>query len=147
MQLTRFFYCYCIQLISSSSLCIPQLSFSFTFVSFISFTVADDLILRSIWEVPGLWMLSLSLSGARQRSGGSLSLPIGFRTGILASNFILKTGGFLKYQINFPLWVTGAHPFQPFSGVVGLAFSLLLAGIFYPKQPLYKKTTTKMIKD
>ncbi|KAL8488152.1 hypothetical protein ACS0TY_023984 [Phlomoides rotata] len=96
---------------------------------------------RSIWEVPGLWLLSLSLSGARQRSGGSLTLPIGFRAGILASSFILKMGGFLKYQINFPLWVTGGLPFQPFSGVVGLAFSLVLAVIFYPRQPLFKKTT------
>ncbi|KAL0308383.1 UNVERIFIED_CONTAM: Embryogenesis-associated protein [Sesamum radiatum] len=87
---------------------------------------------RSIWEIPGLWLLSLSLSGARQRSQGSLSLPIGLRTGILVSNFILRTGGFLTYQPNFPLWLTGGRPFQPFSGVVGLAFSLVLAVILYP---------------
>lgn len=117
------------------------------FVSLISFNVADDLILRSIWEVPGLWMLSLGLSGVRQRSGGSLSIPIGFRAGILASSFILKTGGFLKYQINFPIWVTGGLPFQPFSGVVGLAFTLILAVMFYPRQPLYKKTATKAIRE
>ncbi|XP_011094018.1 uncharacterized protein LOC105173836 [Sesamum indicum] len=92
---------------------------------------------RSIWEIPGLWLLSLSLSGARQRSQGSLSLPIGLRTGILVSNFILRTGGFLTYQPNFPLWLTGGHPFQPFSGVVGLAFSLVLAVILYPRHKLF----------
>ncbi|KAG8376268.1 hypothetical protein BUALT_Bualt09G0045600 [Buddleja alternifolia] len=91
---------------------------------------------RSTWEIPGLWLLSLSLSGAQQRSQGSLSLPIGLRTGILASNFILKTGGFLTYQPNLPLWVTGGHPFQPFSGMVGVAFSLVLAVILYPRRPL-----------
>ncbi|KAI3443511.1 hypothetical protein Pfo_000176 [Paulownia fortunei] len=102
---------------------------------------------RSTWEIPGLWLLSLSLSGARQRSRGSLSLPIGLRAGILASNFILKTGGFLTYQPNFPLWVTSGHPFQPFSGVVGLAFSLVLAVILYPRQPLYKRKTTRVIRE
>ncbi|CAA0818705.1 alpha/beta-Hydrolases superfamily protein [Striga hermonthica] len=73
---------------------------------------------RSMWEIPGLWLLSLCLSGARQRSSGSLSLPIGLRTGILTSNFILKRGNFLSYQSNFPRWVTGSHPFQPFGGVL-----------------------------
>ncbi|KAL3830071.1 hypothetical protein ACJIZ3_018873 [Penstemon smallii] len=90
---------------------------------------------RSMWQIPGLWLLSLSLAGARQRSKGSLSLPIGLRTGILASNFILKMGGFLTYEPNFPLWITGGHPLQPFSGVVGFAFTLVLAIILCPKQP------------
>ncbi|KAK4396804.1 Medium-chain fatty acid ethyl ester synthase/esterase 2 [Sesamum angolense] len=102
---------------------------------------------RSIWEIPGLWLLSLSLSGARQRSQGSLSLPIGLRTGILVSNFILRTGGFLTYQPNFPLWLTGGRPFQPFSGVVGLAFSLVLAVILYPRQPLYRERITRVIRE
>ncbi|PIN26102.1 Alpha/beta hydrolase [Handroanthus impetiginosus] len=101
---------------------------------------------RSAWEIPGLWLLSLSLSGAQQRSQGSLSLPIGIRAGILASNFILKTGGFLTYQPNFPLWVTGGHPFHPFSGVVGLAFSLVLAVVLYPREPLYRRKT-RVIRD
>ncbi|KAK4415782.1 hypothetical protein Salat_2685600, partial [Sesamum alatum] len=102
---------------------------------------------RSIWEIPGLWLLSLSLSGARQKSQGSLSLPIGLRTGILASNFILRTSGFLTYQPNFPLWLTGGHPFQPFSGVVGVAFSLVLAVIFYPRQPSYRERITRVIRE
>lgn len=96
--------------------------------------VAIDKIHRSLWEIPGLWLLSLSLSGARQRNQGSLSLPIGIRAGILATSFILKMGGFLNYHPKFPLWLTGGHPFQPFSGIVGLAFSLVLALVFYPRQ-------------
>ncbi|XP_051131125.1 uncharacterized protein LOC127251464 isoform X2 [Andrographis paniculata] len=96
---------------------------------------------RSMWEIPGLLLLSLSLSGARQRNEGGLSLPIGLRTGILASNFMLKSGGFLSYRPNLETWVTGGHPFQPFSGVVGLAFSFVLAVILYPRQALYNKNT------
>ncbi|KAL7096157.1 hypothetical protein ACP275_10G065800 [Erythranthe tilingii] len=101
---------------------------------------------RSMREIPGLWLLSLSLSGARHRNGGSLSLPIGIRAGILSSSFILKTGGFLTYQTNIPPWITGGHPFQPFSGVVGLVFSLVLAVVLYPKQPLHKKKAIRAIR-
>ncbi|KAL2503374.1 alpha/beta-hydrolase superfamily protein [Forsythia ovata] len=96
--------------------------------------LAFSLFQRSLWEIPGLWLLSISLSGARQRSQGCLSLPIGIRAGILASSFFLKMGGFLNYLPSFPLWFTGGHPFQPFSGIVGLVFSLILAVVFYPRQ-------------
>ena len=91
---------------------------------------------RSPWAIPGLWLLSLSLSGVRQRNQGSLSLPIGLRAGIMASSFILQKGGFLTNKPNIPLWITGTHPFQPFSGISGFAFSLLLALFLYPRQPL-----------
>lgn len=106
---------------------------------------AYDMILRSLMEIPGLWLLSISLSGARQRSQGSLSLPIGLRAGIVASNFILRTGGFLSYQATFPLWVAGVRPFKPFSGVVGLAFSLVLVAILYPKKSLHKEIGNSLI--
>lgn len=89
--------------------------------------------------IPGLWLLSLALSGIRQRNEGSLSVPIGLRTGIMASSFFIQASGFLIYKANHPLWVTEAYPLQPFSGVVGVAFALLLATIVYPRQPLQHK--------
>ncbi|KAL5572296.1 hypothetical protein UlMin_021893 [Ulmus minor] len=107
--------------------------------------LAFSLLQRSPWSIPGLWLLSLSLAGVRQRAQGSLSVSIGLRAGILASNFALQRGGFLIYKPNFPLWITGTHPFQPFSGVTGLAFTLSLALLLYPRQPIQtqslKKTT------
>ncbi|KAJ7979194.1 putative Alpha/beta-Hydrolases superfamily protein [Quillaja saponaria] len=75
--------------------------------------VAFSLLQRSPQAIPALWLLSLALAGARQRSGGSLSSPIGLRAGILASSFILKRCGFLMYNTTLPLWMTGTHPFQP----------------------------------
>ncbi|CAI9286177.1 unnamed protein product [Lactuca saligna] len=36
----------------------------------------------SLKAIPGLWLLSLGLAGVRQRSGGSLALPIGLRAGV-----------------------------------------------------------------
>ncbi|KAK8550363.1 hypothetical protein V6N12_039076 [Hibiscus sabdariffa] len=104
-----------------------------------------SLIQRSLMAIPGLWLLSLALSGIRQRNEGRLSTAIGLRAGIMASSFILQTSGFVTYKANHPVWVTGAYPFQPFSGVVGVAFALVLAAILYPTQPLEHKNlnTTK----
>ncbi|KAK7265485.1 hypothetical protein RJT34_33105 [Clitoria ternatea] len=96
---------------------------------------------RSLQAIPGLWLLSLSLSGARRRNGGSLSIPIGLRAGMMASTFILQKGGFLTYHNNgnLPLWIIGTHPFQPFSGIVGLIFSLSLAILLYPRPTSQKR--------
>ncbi|KAG4383548.1 hypothetical protein AAZX31_13G096500 [Glycine max] len=103
--------------------------------------LAFSFLQRSLQAIPGLWLLSMSLSGARQRNGGSLFIPIGLRTGMMASTFMLQKGGFLTYQNkgNLPLWIIGNHPFQPFSGLVGLVFSLSLAILLYPRQTLQRK--------
>nr|XP_004289005.2 PREDICTED: uncharacterized protein LOC101295567 isoform X1 [Fragaria vesca subsp. vesca] len=95
---------------------------------------------RSLWAIPGLWLLSVSLAGARQRNQGSLAIPIGLRAGIIGSSFILQKGGFLTYRAESPLWIIGTHQFQPFSGLTGFAFALLLAIILYPTVPLPTKT-------
>ncbi|KAI3912862.1 hypothetical protein MKW98_012804 [Papaver atlanticum] len=89
---------------------------------------------RSLQAIPGLWLLSLALSGARQRNKGSLAVPIGMRAGILASCYILQKGGFLVYHRSYPIWLTGTDSMQPFSGVVGLAASLIVALLLYKKQ-------------
>ncbi|KAI3838546.1 hypothetical protein MKW92_014480 [Papaver armeniacum] len=89
---------------------------------------------RSLQAIPGLWLLSLALSGARQRNKGSLAVPIGMRAGMLASCYILQKGGFLVYHRSYPIWLTGTDSMQPFSGVVGLAASLIVALLLYKKQ-------------
>ncbi|XP_021276143.1 uncharacterized protein LOC110410653 isoform X2 [Herrania umbratica] len=109
--------------------------------------LAFSLFQRSLMAIPGLWLLSLALAGIRRRNEGSLSIPIGLRAGIIASSFVLQTGGFLTCKANFPLWVTATYPFQPFSGLVGLAFSLLLAMILYPRQPLPRKRSESSIQE
>ncbi|QCD80191.1 Alpha/Beta hydrolase fold [Vigna unguiculata] len=102
--------------------------------------MAFSFLQRSLQSIPGLWLLALSLSGARQRNGGSLFIPIGLRTGMTASTYVLQNGGFLTYHnnCNLPLWIIGS-PFQPFSGLVGLVFSLSLAILLYPRHTLQRK--------
>ncbi|KAF6174309.1 hypothetical protein GIB67_040802 [Kingdonia uniflora] len=85
-------------------------------------------------NVPGLWLLSLALSGARERNKGSLSVPVGMRAGIISSSFILQTSGFMIYSSRHPFWLTGSHQLQPFGGAVGLAFCLTLAILLYPRK-------------
>ncbi|KAI4377488.1 hypothetical protein MLD38_015102 [Melastoma candidum] len=101
--------------------------------------LAYALFQRSPWAIPGLWLLSFGLAGLRDHKGGSLTSPIGVHTGIMVTSFILQAGGLVTNNSNLPLWMTGTHPFQPFSGVVGLAFSLVFAVLLYPRNPLYKK--------
>ncbi|KAI3789934.1 hypothetical protein L2E82_02741 [Cichorium intybus] len=94
----------------------------------------------SLNAIPGLWLLSLGLAGARQKSQGSLSLPIGLRAGIMASSYVLKEGGFLIFKPNYPSWViSGGDAFQPFNSIVGLVFALSWAVILYPKTPRKEK--------
>ncbi|KAF8032643.1 hypothetical protein BT93_D1536 [Corymbia citriodora subsp. variegata] len=108
--------------------------------------LAFSLFQRSPWAIPGLWLLSLSLAGLRHIGEGSLSIPIGLRVGIILSSYTLQSGGFLIYNPNFPLWITGTHPFQPFGGIVGLAFSLVLAIMLYPREAVMKNRLTKAIR-
>lgn len=108
--------------------------------------LAFSLSQRSLLAVPGLWLLSLALAGARLRKQGSLFIPIGIRTGIMASNFILQMGGFTTHQPRSHPWIGGMHPSQPFTGVVGLLSALLLAIILYPRQPGFRKKTPRAIR-
>ncbi|KAI3430086.1 uncharacterized protein J3R85_008380 [Psidium guajava] len=109
--------------------------------------LAFSLFQRSPWAIPGLWLLSLSLSGLRRISEGSLAVPIGLRAGIIASSYALQSGGFLVHNPNFPLWITGTHPFQPFSGIVGLTFSLVLAIMLYPREAAMNKEPIRPMRE
>lgn len=84
--------------------------------------------------MPGLWLLSLALAGAKERSKGSLTTPIGLRAGMMTTGYVLQKMGFLTYRSKVPLWLKATDPVQPLSGITGLAFSLLLAVYLYPRQ-------------
>ncbi|KAK4786384.1 hypothetical protein SAY86_003073 [Trapa natans] len=108
-----------------------------------------SLLQRPIWALPGLWLFSLCLSGIRHPNKGSLSIPIGLRAGIIASTYVLQTGGFVTSNPNMPVWIMGTHPFQPFSGIVGFSLSLVMAAFLYPREQTMnlKNTLARTIRD
>ncbi|XP_038987467.1 uncharacterized protein LOC103703320 isoform X2 [Phoenix dactylifera] len=103
--------------------------------------VAFSMIHGSLASVPGLLLLSLALFGIKQRAHGKLCVPIGLRVGIMATNFTLQSGGFIKYRPSTPLWLASVHPMHPFDGAVGLAVCGILAILFFPQQPLKGEIT------
>jgi len=86
----------------------------------------------SLPVMPGLWLLSVALSGARAKGNGDLSLPIGLHAALITGNFIMQTGGFIKYNSNAPAWLTGSYVGHPFGGALGLVFVAILALLLYP---------------
>lgn len=106
-------------------------------ISGVAFSMVDG----SLPSVPGLFLLSLALFGIKQRAHGKLSVPIGLRTGIIATNFTLQSGGFIKYQPSTPFWLASLHPMHPFDGAVGLSVCVILAILFFPQQPPKEETT------
>ncbi|KAF9616109.1 hypothetical protein IFM89_028575 [Coptis chinensis] len=102
---------------------------------------------RSLRSIPGLWLLSIALCGLRQRGEGSLSIPIGMRAGILSSSFVLQTSGFLIYHSNYPLWLAGANPLQPFDGaVVEHQFSIVQSNLLYQNEQMRGSFTPRQRK-
>ncbi|PWA60671.1 hypothetical protein CTI12_AA378560 [Artemisia annua] len=88
---------------------------------------------RSPMAIPGLWLLSVGLAGVRQRFQGSLFVPIGLRTGIMASSVFLKEGGFLSVRQRFQ-----GSLFVPIGLRTGImASSFFLKGGFLIYQPTY----------
>lgn len=86
----------------------------------------------SLPVMPGLWLLSIALSGARAKGNGDLSLPIGLHAALITGNFIMQTGGFIRYNPKAPGWLTGSYVGHPFGGALGLGFVAILALFLYP---------------
>lgn len=94
--------------------------------------------LHGVWEgksvlpqLPGLGLMGLVLTLARQVDGGELGLAWGLHAGwvwVLAS---LETLGFTHYSGQAPLWLTGWNN-QPLAGLLGLLFLLgTAAGLWW----------------
>ncbi|KAK1280160.1 hypothetical protein QJS04_geneDACA004846 [Acorus gramineus] len=106
-----------------------------------------SLLQRSLNSIPGLWLLSLALFGAKQRGQGSLALPIGIRAGIITTNSIIQTGGFLTYRPNTPFWLMSTHPWHPFDGAVGLSLCAVLAIFLHPWKAFQMKKNPSVIQE
>lgn len=83
-------------------------------------------ILRTLPSFPGLLMLGLTLSWARQHHHGRLGFAIGLHTGLVWGYYIVDVGELVQYSDQSPTWLTGIDR-NPLAGGVGLLFLSLIA--------------------
>lgn len=78
-------------------------------------------ILRTLPSFPGLLLLGLTLSWARQFHQGRLGYAIGLHAGLVWGYYIINVGNWVQYLDQVPVWVTGIDR-NPLAGGMGLLF-------------------------
>ncbi|KAF8657799.1 hypothetical protein HU200_059959 [Digitaria exilis] len=96
---------------------------------------------RSLPAVPGFLLLSLVLFGLKQRTQGKLAAPIGLRSGIMTTNFLIQSSCVIMPKPETPFWMIGTYHLHPFDGVIGLSICSLLVILFFPQKPVQKDTS------
>ncbi|KAF8695380.1 hypothetical protein HU200_037613 [Digitaria exilis] len=96
---------------------------------------------RSLPAVPGFLLLSLVLFGLKQRTQGKLAAPIGLRSGIMTTNYLIQSSRVIMPKPETPFWMIGTYQLHPFDGVIGLSICSLLVIIFFPQKPVQKDTS------
>ncbi|KAI5073559.1 hypothetical protein GOP47_0011572 [Adiantum capillus-veneris] len=87
---------------------------------------------RSLPLMPGLWLLSYILTGAKVRCSGNLNVAIGIHAGLMAGTQLVSMYGQVKYGANASLWFIGHQNADPFTGLIGLSILGVLALLLYP---------------
>lgn len=83
-------------------------------------------VLRTLPSFPGLLLLGLTLSWARQVSQGRLGLAIGLHAGLVWGYYIINVAELVRYSQQVPPWVTGIDR-NPLAGGMGLLFLSVIA--------------------
>lgn len=96
---------------------------------------------RSLPSVPGFLLLSLVLFGLKQRAQGKLAAPIGLRSGIMTTNYLIQSSRVIMPKPETPFWMIGTYHLHPFDGVIGLSICSLLVIFFFPQKPVQKDTS------
>lgn len=82
----------------------------------------------------GLWFLAVALAGARARTDGDLSFPIGIHGGLVSAFSVMNLRGLVRYIPESPSWVTGVYAGNPLAGALGIGMVAALAVALYPRQ-------------
>ena len=96
---------------------------------------------RSLSSVPGFLLLSLALFGLKQRTEGKLAAPVGLRSGIMTTNYLIQSSRVIISKPETPFWMISTYHLHPFDGVIGLSICSLLAILFFPQKPVQKDTS------
>lgn len=83
-------------------------------------------ILASIPEFPGLYLLGTIVIIAKRQNSNLLGMSIGLHAGMVWAYYIVNVGNMVKYSGRISDWITGING-NPISGLLGLIFLGILA--------------------
>ena len=89
-------------------------------------------ITRFIPAIPGLWLLSVVLSGVKVKCNGSLVSAIGIHAGLIAGNQFMNQAGKLAYAIDAPTWIFRTRVDYPLTGLIGASVLCVFVLSLYP---------------
>jgi uncharacterized protein len=96
-----------------------------------------SVMLQSLPQFPGLFLLGTVLVIAKRQHGNLLGISIGIHAGMIWAFYIINIGKVVKYSNSVSDWITGVNG-NPLSGLLGLIFMTVLAIVlskFPKKQP------------
>ncbi len=91
-------------------------------------------ILASIPEFPGLFLLGTIVIIAKRQNSNLLGMSIGLHAGMVWAYYIVNVGNMVKYSGRVSDWITGING-NPISGLLGLIFLGILAVVMSNSAP------------
>ena len=85
-----------------------------------------SVMLASLPQFPGLWLLSTVLVIAKRQHRNLLGMSIGLHAGMVWAYYVINVGNMVKYSGRVSDWITGING-NPLSGLLGLIFLGILA--------------------
>jgi membrane protease YdiL (CAAX protease family) len=90
--------------------------------------------LASLPQFPGLFLLATALIIAKRRHRNLLGISIGLHAGLVWAYYIVNVGNMVKYSGRVSDWITGING-NPISGLLGLIFLGILAALMLKLEP------------
>jgi uncharacterized protein len=105
------------------------LSICSTLYALLHFIKPIAVVIQSLPEFPGLFLLGALTIVAKRHNGNLLGMSIGLHTGLIWVYYLVNVGKLVKYTDRVPNWITGING-NPISGIHGVIFvAILIVGI------------------
>jgi len=80
---------------------------------------------------PGMVVLALGLSAARDITQGRIALPMGLHAGLVGTYYSVNAGKVLVVDASKSTWLTGKAYGNPLAGAVGLCVVSMLSAVLH----------------
>lgn len=104
-----------------------SLTIDSTLFALLHFLKPIALVIQSLPEFPGLFLLGTLTIVAKRRNGNLLGISIGLHAGLIWIYYLVNVGKLVKYTDLVPNWITGinGNPVSGIHGVIFLAISIV----------------------